>query len=103
MTTKTKHPIEELDINMLENVCGGSVQETADDCAFLYKHGLIPHNWNAWDLSWFHWTERSNEIDRGFSKVGITYVSKYIGINQFFYQGREITREEAYAIIEAYD
>lgn len=100
MTIDIKRYNIELNLDMLETVCGGNVQETADDCGFLYKHGLVPHNWNAWDLSWFDWVERSAEVDSGFAKAGITYVSKYIGVNQFFYQGREITRQEAYQIIE---
>ena len=91
----------ELNLDDLDMVNGGNVQNTADDSYFLYNHGLMSTWYNAWELSWWHWEEYSADVDAGWARAGVTYVSKYIGVNEYWYNGREITQKEAYALVEA--
>ena len=102
-TMKTAKDLKyiELNIDDLDTVVGGSVMATSDDSKFLYKHGLMSTSYSAWDLSWWNWEEYSAEVDAGWARAGITYVSKYIGVNEYWYHGTELTQEQAYAIVES--
>ena len=52
---------------------------------------------DRWDLTW-HWESRSALVDDAWSKLGITCVTKAAGGNVYFYQGKQISRKEAYDI-----
>ena len=99
-TTKDLKYIE-LNIDDLDTVVGGSVMATSNDSKFLYKHGLMSTSYSAWDLSWWNWEEYSAEVDAGWARAGITYVSKYIGDNEYWYYSTKITQAQAYAIVES--
>ena len=94
-----KDTIIELTIDDLELVSGGSVQETADDTQYLYDAGLMSERLYPIDFMFWNWTENSAKVDAGWARAGITCVTKYIGINEYYYQGRQITQNEARTMI----
>ena len=44
----------------------------------------------------FYWKSKSASVDAGWAKAGITCVTKPFGNNQYFKDGKEISRRDAY-------
>ena len=84
----------------LDQVAGGTVGETSDDSKFLYDHGLVD-DWHGDFNTFFNWIPDSKEVDAGWSKAGITCVTKHSDVNQYFLNGKEITHDEAIAHVKA--
>ena len=84
----------------LENVAGGTIGETAGDSQILYDHGLMDNHYDSIPVM-FSWKSKSAEVDAGWAKAGITCVTKPFGSNQYFMNGKEISRGEAYDHLKA--
>ena len=82
----------------LDNVSGGGTQETANDSMLLYEYGLVD-DWHGNFHTTFNWHSDSKAVDEGWSKAGITCVTKPSYKNLYFKDGRELTRDEAFAYI----
>ena len=89
--------IRKLNKTEAEQVNGGVLGDTADDASFLNHIGVMHESVGRWDLTW-HWESCSAKVDDGWSKLGITCVTKAAGSNLYFYQGEQISRREAYEI-----
>ena len=96
---KINDQLEQLSDEDLDNVAGGSVGQTADDSQILYKYGLVS-DWHRFTGTLFKWKSVSSEVDSGWAKAGITCVTKPMSDNQYFLNGKEITRAEAIAHVE---
>ena len=95
-----KYADEALSDEELNNVAGGTVTGTSDDSKFLYDYGLVD-DWHGETSTLFHWKSYSAEVDGGWSKAGITCVTKPWGDNQYFMGGKQISRDEAVAHVKA--
>ena len=87
----------------LDNVSGGNVGQTVADSQLLYEHGLV-NEYHGKTHTFFNWKSASAEVDAGWAKAGITCVTKFGFFresNKYFKDGKEITRDEAYAHVKA--
>ena len=85
----------------LDNVAGGFSGDTARDSQFLYEHGLVD-DYSANGLSiLLKWNSESAAVDAGWSKAGITCVTKPCKDNLYFKDGKQITHDEAIAHVQA--
>ena len=84
----------------LEQVAGGDFGETSSDSRLLYEHGLM-NDWQNIFQVILHWVPYSKEVDEGWSRAGITCVTKPLGYNKYFAGSREITRDEAINIVKS--
>ena len=82
----------------LDNVAGGGTRQTRGDNDFLGSLGYIPDKRRDFLCGW---NESSKIVDGGWSKAGITCVTKPAGSNQYFKDGKEISRDEAVAHVKA--
>lgn len=92
--------LEMLSDEELENVAGGTIGQTAGDSQILYDYGLMDRYYGTIPVM-FYWGSKSAEVDAGWSKAGITCVTKPFGNNQYFIDGKEISRGEAYNHLKA--
>ena len=91
--------IRDLNLDQLGKVSGGNEVETNNDSKKLYKLGLLDKCYGSIDFT-FDWKTCSAKIDEAWAKVGITCVTDFICANQYYFDGKEITREEAVEIAE---
>ena len=84
----------------LDNVAGGSIGQTSGDSKILYDYGLMDKYFGNIPAM-FYWKSKSAEVDAGWAKAGITCVTKPFGNNQYFINGKEISRGEAYDHLRA--
>ena len=84
----------------LNQVAGGSVNSTSDDSKLLYERGLVD-DWHNETTTLFNWKSYSAAVDAGWSKAGITCVTKAWGDNLYFKDGKEISQDEAYNHVKA--
>lgn len=89
----------ELTIDQLGKVSGGNTVETTKDVALLTRLGLINEFIGSLDVA-FDWENSSAKVDFAWAKIGITCVSNYVYLNEYYYQGKKITRKEAVQIAE---
>ena len=76
----------------LDGIAGGTIGQTAGDSKILYDYGLMDRHYGTIPVM-FYWKSKSAEVDAGWAKAGIT---KPFGSNQYFKDGKEISRGEAY-------
>ena len=92
--------LEKLTDEELEGVAGGTIGQTAGDSKILDDYGLMDKYYGTIPVM-FYWNSKSAEVDAGWSKAGITCVTKPFGNNQYFIDGKEISRGEAYNHLKA--
>lgn len=100
MAVEDKFADEMLSDEELDGVAGGNIGQTTVDSKFLYEHGLVD-DWHGEFHMLFNWKSDSAEVDAGWSKAGITCVTKPGGANLYFMGGKEISRDEAYNHVKA--
>ena len=81
----------------LEEIIGGSVAETARDSEFLFKLGLMDERYGR-TYTTFHWGSCSKSVDDGWASIGITCVPNPASSNEYFLDGKSISRGEAYRL-----
>lgn len=84
----------------LDEVAGGTIGETAGDSQYLYDYGLMDNHYGSIKVM-FCWGSKSAEVDAGWAKAGITCVTKPCGSNDYFLNGKEISRNEAKKLVKA--
>ena len=86
----------------LNQVAGGTINQTVMDSQFLYDYGLVD-DWHGNFHTAFHWLSDSAAVDAGWAKAGITCVTKVdsLSSNLYFKDGKEITHVEAIAHVKA--
>ena len=95
---KINDELEIMSDEELEQVAGGRFDETTFDSHLLYDYGIVSE-WHDEGLL-FHWKSHSAEVDAGWSKAGITCVTKPFSKNQYFAGSKEISRDEAVKILK---
>ena len=83
----------------LDQVAGGGMPETSEDSKLLYERGLVD-DWHGNEHTMFHWNSDSAAVDAGWSKVGITCVTKPFADNLYFKDGQQISRYEAHKYLK---
>ena len=98
--TKMKNTMnKELTLVQLDLVNGGSVVEVYCDSEILHAAGYMDYSVSKCDTLFF-WGKTSAKVDEGWAKAGITCVSSYSDDNKYFYQGRQISCDEARSIVK---
>ncbi len=87
----------ELNTEQLDQVNGGVIGESMKDSEVLYKLGILKEDIGFSELT-FHWKTYSPKVDEAWSSIGITSVSHPASPNEYFYQGKSITQDEAIQI-----
>ena len=90
---------KDLTLEQLTMVNGGVIGEVVHDSWSLYKLGLIDEEISGYDAI-FHWETSSAKVDAAWAKIGITCVSHPASDNEYYYQGRSITQDEAVKIAQ---
>jgi len=97
---KINEKLEMMSDEELESVAGGTIGQTAGDSKILYDYGLMDKYYGTIPVM-FYWKSKSAEVDAGWAKAGITCVTKPFGSNQYFLDGKEISRGDAYDHLKA--
>ena len=84
----------------LDQVAGGCIVDTVEDSKLLYERGLVD-DWHSDFHTIFNWKSDSAAVDAGWSKAGITCVTKPASGNLYFKDGKEISHDEAIAHVKA--
>ena len=92
--------MERINDEQMEMINGGNLTDTLGDARALHDKGLLGDSFNMGSLI-NNWNRRSSQVDGAWKKLGITCVTKPSGSNLYFYEGREISRKEAYGILGA--
>ena len=71
-----------------------TAHQAAKDSQFLNDMGLCPDRWGEC-YARFHWDEVSQWDDGCWAKVGVCCVSHYWYSNDYYIDGKEVTRYEA--------
>ena len=92
---------EQLSDEELEKIAGGTVTETIYDGDLLFRFGLMDRHYSNSDYM-FGWSYSSKAVDEGWAKAGITCctVPGLIYGNQYWKDGKEISREEAHKFVK---
>ena len=98
---KITDDLELLSDDELDQVAGGTIGQTAGDSKILYDYGLMDRHYGLIPVMTVYWKSKSAEVDSGWAKAGITCVTKPFGNNQYFLDGKEISRGEAYDHLKA--
>lgn len=85
----------EKELNM---VAGGNIIETSTDSYFLYDAGYMSDMYTEGDLL-FNWVEDSAKVDQFWSRAGVTCVSSFAYFNEYFKDGKQISRGEALKLL----
>ena len=96
---KINDELKKLSDEELDKVAGGTIGDTAEDSKLLYNYGLVD-DWHGSIATGFYWGSYSAAVDEGWAKAGITCVTKPFKSNQYFMNGREISRDDAVAHLE---
>ena len=96
---KLNAELEQLTDDELDEVAGGTIGQTAGDSKILYDYGLMDRHYGTIPVM-FYWKSKSAEVDAGWAKAGITCVTKPFGSNQYFLNGKEISQDDAWKIID---
>lgn len=95
---KINAELEMLTDEQLENVAGGTYNNTAADSRILNKMGLGISGRSALECFWiptFHKT--ASEVANIFGRFGISLEQSWGAVsNKYFKDGKEISREEAF-------
>ncbi|MBE8953096.1 MAG: hypothetical protein SR1Q7_08130 [Quinella sp. 1Q7] len=97
---KINAELETMSDEELSMVAGGTKSETSGDSILLYEHGLMNNWYDQCAIEW-RWLSLSPEVDAGWSKAGITCVTKPGSDNEYFMGGKQISRDEAYNYVKA--
>ena len=96
---KINSELKKLTDEQLEQVAGSTIGQTSSDTKFLYDYGLMNSHYGTIPVT-FEWISKSAKVDAGWAKAGITCVTKPFKDNQYFLNGKEISRGEAVAIVK---
>ena len=89
----------DLNMDQLGKVSGGSEVDTNNDSYMLHKLGLLDAHYGSFDLT-FNWASCTAKIEEAWAKLGITCVTNFVCANQYFYEGKRISRKEAVEIAQ---
>ena len=85
---------EILNLDELDNISGGTINETSKDSQDLFNLGLIKEKFDNFETVHF-WNKISNAVDQGWAKVGISCFTKPFGENSYSIGNKQLTRDEA--------
>ena len=89
---KINPELEKLSDEELEQVAGGDECEKYDDYHFLGKSGLLLDEYNTFDPYAF---QENEMLERGWARVGIKCIHDDDKPNQYFLNGKPISRDDA--------
>ena len=78
----------------LNMVAGGNIIETSTDSFLLYNAGYMCDMYTEGDLI-FNWVDYSADVDEGWRNVGVTCVTSFAYSNEYYKDGKKISRGEA--------
>ena len=90
--------MEKLNEEQMEMVDGGNSYETAGDSLALYEKGLMSQCYRSGEFFW-NWKSLSPQVDEAWKKIGVTCVTGSPGHNEYYYEDRQISRQEALTML----
>ena len=99
---KINAELEMLTDDELENVAGGTFNNTAADSRILNKMGFDIKGRSANDLFWSQskFRDTAHKVNLIFSNVGISVDQSWGAVsNRYYFDGKEISREQAFKIL----
>ena len=72
-----------------------AVNDVVVDSVFLQNIGVSPNSWPDY-YTIFNWKEVSNDVDAAWARAGVRSVSRTFGENDYYIDGKKVTREEAF-------
>ena len=99
---KINDQLEQLTDEELENVAGGTYNNTAADSRILSKMGFGIEGKSANDLFWSQskFRDTAHKVNLIFNKVGISVDQSWGAVtNRYYFKGEEVTREQAFQIL----
>lgn len=98
-----KYADEMLTDEELDNVTGGTCEETAEVSFFLKTLGIIDEWYTAQDLRDSSGTEKEEKVKAGLEKlgIGVYFHGKLMGTggNYYYHRGTSYTQKEVVALI----
>ena len=94
--------LEQLSDEELEQVAGGTYNNTAADSRILNKMGFDIQGKSANDLFWSRskFRDTAHQVNMIFNKVGISVDQSWGAVtNRYYFDGKEVTREQAFQIL----
>lgn len=90
-----------MNIEQLDHVAGGSIEEVVGDFDHLRGLGITGYKYSRKEAA-FYWGSSdwgvAKNLEKQWNKVGIRCVTKPLAGNTYEYNGKSITRNEAFAI-----
>lgn len=85
---------EMLSMEELNNVVGGSLQETAQDCKFLYDMEILKGTYSTKAIG-DNWDVATKIINDAWAKAGVTCIANKDGENEYWIGDKRVTRWRA--------
>jgi len=92
---KINAELEQLNDEQLEQIAGGTYNETAADTRFLNDLAGLCDRFGA-TKAFFQFGTVSGEAVKGWNQIGISVDTSWGGSNRYFKDGQELTRREAF-------
>ena len=92
---KINAELEQLNDEQLEQIAGGTYNETAADTRFLNDLAGLCDRFGA-TKAFFQFGTVSGEAVKGWNQLGISVDTSWRGSNKYFKDGQELTRQEAF-------
>jgi len=93
--------MNKMDNMELDMVAGGSIEEVVGDFDHLRELGITGYKYSRKEAA-FYWGSSdwgvAKNLEKQWNKVGIRCVTKPLAGNTYEYNGKSITRNEAFAI-----
>lgn len=86
--------VNEMNIEDLEFVVGGTIGNSLSDSKFLTAAGVMDGEIGAWDMT-FHWNTYSAKVDEAWKKAGVRCVSDPVWDNVYYVNGKPVSRNDA--------
>ena len=90
--------LEELQLDDLENVIGGSIGTTVTDSHFLNEVGLCPDRFGKAGAT-INWGRDSEMVDNAWRRGGVTCVTRPLGNNTYMVDSKVVSQVEAYQYV----
>lgn len=90
-----------MNIEQLDHVAGGSIEEVVGDFDHLRELGITGYKYNRKEVAYYwgdHESGVAKNLEKQWNKVGINCFTRPFGSNGYEYNGKSITRNEAFAI-----
>lgn len=87
----------------LSETTGGHAREISEDNDFLRSLGVISNQWDIFDFYFDSDYKNTNCVVKAWEKVGVKCVHKSVVGNEYYVNGKKVSRDYAYKYAKAYN